>query len=419
MFGNFIYFIIVILIYSTYQPPETAYFTFPESLMLWAGLFLAFVFVTRAGFRYILARFPKDGFAVSDQRFSQAITRQQIMAVVVFAFNIYGLGLPAYTSRWAVFSIIPTLEALLYLALFVGYLCVVWALAWEVHCRLSGEGISRWGYVGANISFSLPVLLPWVVLSGLADLIKALPFEAPRRFLATTQGEIAYFLVFLVLIALVGPVMIQRFWRCRPLESGEDRSRIEALFRRVGLGYREIMSWPIFGGRMITAGVMGLVRRFRYILVTRALLRYLEPKEIEAVMAHEIGHIKHYHLMYYLVFFMAYMVFSYATFDLVIYGVIYLDPLYRLATATGLDQSTVISAVFSGLIILMFLVYFRFIFGYFMRNFERQADVFVFFPVRHGPAPDFHLQQDHRHHRAVSGPPQLAPFQHLPAGGLS
>ena len=43
---------------------------------------------------------------------------------------------------------------------------------------------------------------------------------------------------------------------------------------------------------MITAAVMGLIKKFRYILVTQGLLQMLEPEEIDAVIAHEIGHVK-------------------------------------------------------------------------------------------------------------------------------
>ena len=65
---------------------------------------------------------------------------------------------------------------------------------------------------------------------------------------------------------------------------------------------------------MITAGVMGLIKQFRYILVTRSLLQRLTPYEIEAVIAHEIGHVKKKHLLFYLIFFAGYMLISYALF---------------------------------------------------------------------------------------------------------
>jgi tetratricopeptide (TPR) repeat protein len=129
---------------------------------------------------------------------------------------------------------------------------------------------------------------------------------------------------------------------------------------------------------MITAGVMGLIKQFRYILVTRSLLQRLTPYEIEAVIAHEIGHVKKKHLLFYLIFFAAYMLISYALFDLIVYAIISINPLIAWIYRLGLDQNTVLPAFFSLVIIMAFLFYFRFIFGYFMRNFERQADIFAF-----------------------------------------
>jgi tetratricopeptide (TPR) repeat protein len=49
-----------------------------------------------------------------------------------------------------------------------------------------------------------------------------------------------------------------------------------------------------------------------------------------------------------------------------------------LIEKTGFDQTTIFSVLFSSVIIIVFLIYFRFIFGFFMRNFERQADIFVY-----------------------------------------
>jgi len=123
---------------------------------------------------------------------------------------------------------------------------------------------------------------------------------------------------------------------------------------------------------------MGLVKKFRYILVTGPLLRFLEPEEIDAVIAHEIGHIKKKHLVFYLVFFVGYMLVSFGTFDLLIYGIFFSQPIHNLIENTGLNQTTITSSIFSFAIIVIFLIYFRFIFGYFMRNFERQADTYVY-----------------------------------------
>jgi Zn-dependent protease with chaperone function len=288
------------------------------------------------------------------------------------------LNLSSFLIDIPLFNTIPTLEALLFLGLFVFYLALVWACAYGPYKKLYRGDISKRSYVLSNITFSVPVLLPWLILSGIADLIKALPFEWPARFLETTEGEVTYFLIFLFAVAVIGPTMIQKFWRCKPLESGEHRTRIESLCQKAGLAYTDILYWPIFGGKMITAGVMGLIKRFRYILVTPSLLRLLEPEEIDAVIAHEIGHVKRKHLVFYLLFFVGYMLLSYVTFDMILFGIIYAEPVYWFINKTGIDQTTIFSALFSLVIIIVFLIYFRFIFGFYMRNFERQADIYVY-----------------------------------------
>ena len=213
----------------------------------------------------------------------------------------------------------------------------------------------------------------------MADLINALPFEAPKAFLATTEGQIIYFIFFLFFVALFGPAFIQKFWRCTPLEHGAHRRRIETLCYKAGFRYANILYWPIFGGHMITAGVMGLIKRFRYLLVTEALLRFLTPDEIDAVVAHEIGHVKMNHLLFYLAFFGGYLLISFATLDILLLAIVYLRPAkWFLSEGIKFTQTTPASIIFSVMVLVLFLIYFRYIFGYFMRNFERQADIYVY-----------------------------------------
>jgi len=378
MFGNFLYFIIVLLIYLTYQPSEETNFSGLESLTLFIGLIAVFFYFTLFLFRRIERRIAIGDFSRLDNQFHAILTRQSIMAILIFAIDIYGLNLSSFLLDIWLFNKVPTLEALLFLGLFVFYLALTWACAHGPYKKLYRSDISRRSYVLSNITFSIPVLLPWLLLSGFADLIKALPFEWPGRFLETTEGEVTYFLIFLFFVAIVGPAMIQKFWRCKPIESGEHRKRIENLCRKAGLAYADILYWPIFGGKMITAGVMGLIKKFRYILVTPSLLRLLEPEEIDAVIAHEIGHVKRKHLVFYLLFFVGYMLLSYLTFDMILFGIIYAEPVYWFINKTGFEQTTVFSTLFSLVIIIVFIIYFRFIFGFFMRNFERQADIYVY-----------------------------------------
>jgi Zn-dependent protease with chaperone function len=378
MFSNFIYFIIVLLIYATYQPAVETNFTPIDTALLFAALHVLFITYNRSLFQRLQHRVTRESFARLDNRFNNLLTRQSILSIALFAIDIYGLSLPSFFISLPLFSIMPTLLALVFLALFVSYLAVVWGFAFDAHRHLYGSDISRSAYVWSQISFSVPVLLPWLVLSAITDLINALPFEWLKNQLATTTGSVVYFMFFLVIVAVIGPAMIQKFWRCRPLEDSTMRQRIEALCKKANLEYANILYWPIFGGRMITAGVMGLIKKFRYILVTSALLSSLQPAEIDAVIAHEIGHVKRYHLVFYLVFFAGFMVLTYATYDLIFYAVIYTEPMFQFFSRFGFNPVTLTSVFLSVNMVVIFLIYFRFIFGYFMRNFERQADGYVY-----------------------------------------
>lgn len=378
MFGNFLYFIVVLLIFSTYQPTEETNFSGSDTLLFFLCGAALFAAVTWLQFRRLAQVSGRADRSWSLHRFDSLVTRHSILAVALFAVDIYALNLPAYVPDLFPAIETPTLEALVFLALFIAHLIVIWVCAHPLYRELYDAEISRRAYVYSNLSYALPVLLPWFLLSALADLLQALPFPGLQRLLDTTEGQVAYFLVFLFAVAVVGPALIQRFWRCRPMTQGTTRARIESVCRRAGLAYADILYWPIFGGRVITAGVMGLIRRFRYILVTDALIRLLQPIEIDAVVAHEIGHVKKRHLMFYLFFFIGYMLLSYTTFNFIVYLMIYAQPLLSVMHRLGISQTTAGSLLFSFILIVIFLIYFRFIFGYFMRNFERQADTYVY-----------------------------------------
>ncbi|MGD9211605.1 MAG: M48 family metalloprotease [Desulfobacteraceae bacterium] len=378
MFGNFTYFIIVLLIYNTYQPSTEKNFPLIESLPLFFAITIGFFYYTRLRFEKLEKRLTYVNPVIIDRRFTSLQTHHCIFSIGLFAVHIYVLNLPSFLINVQFFKIIPTLLAIIFISIFVIYLSIIWGVSHRLYQKLYHSTISRRSYIFSNISFSIPVLLPWMLLSGVADLLNALPFNWPKTFLATTFGQIVYFVFFLFVVAIIGPLIIQTFWRCRPLESGYYREKIESLCRKAGLKYSDILYWPIFGGRMITAGVMGLVGRFRYILVTNALLRMLTSEEIEAVIAHEIGHIKRYHLLFYLLFFIGYPLLYYAFTQPIDLLISFAGAPHGVLDKLGLNSTITAATLFNLIMIAAFLIYFRYLFGYFMRNFERQADTYVY-----------------------------------------
>ncbi len=381
MFGYAIYYIIALLIYSTYPPAPDVTANLSQSGGLWVFFFLCFILITRQAFQKIEAQIPLWTFRRIDHEFHALLTRQSIIAIMLFAVDIYVLNIHGLVKHISVFQKIPTLEALFFLMVFIAHLVIVWHYAYLPYQKIYRTGMAKKEYIFSNIMFSVPILLPWFLISITADIIQALPFETPRRFLMSAEGQAVYFIFFLLILAVVGPALIQKFWQCRPLELPAIRYRIESMCQKAKMGFKDILIWPLFGGKMITAGIMGLVRRFRYILVTPALVELLEPHEIDAVIAHEIGHIKGKHLLFYLFFFVGYIVIVFSLTDLMLYMFVYFGAAYGFILNDPEMDSFFISLCFSFSTILIFLVYFRYIFGYFMRNFERQADIFAYLTI--------------------------------------
>ncbi|MDL2269158.1 M48 family metalloprotease [Desulfosarcina sp. OttesenSCG-928-A07] len=378
MFENFIYFIIAILVCTTYDPSKPPLFSTPLTLILTISLFLVFFAFSRYLFTR-MARVSAESEAFhQSSRFSTMVTGQSVLAIFLFAVTIHGLNLPSLFSGMFLFKVLPTLEILIFIGIFTGYKGVIGVNAHTVYRQIYPDSASCRDYVFSSLSFGLPVLFPWALFSGIFDLLLILPTDFFRKWLSSTAGEMAYFLFFLVFIAILGPVLMLKCWRCHPLPDSHERRRIEAVSQKARVRYADILCWPVFGGHMITAGVMGLVKRFQYLLITPALLRILSPEEIDAVVAHEAGHIRHHHLVLYLFFLTGYMVGVWALSDLVMYLIMAARPLYQWMFSLGISRSTVMTT-FTGLfLIASFLIYFRYVFGYFMRNFERQADGFVY-----------------------------------------
>ena len=98
-------------------------------------------------------------------------------------------------------------------------------------------------------------------------------------------------------IFLFTPVMIRHIWQTQPLPQGQMRDRLTQMCRAHRVGVRELLLWHTFGG-MINAAVMGLFAPIRYILLTDALVESLPARQVEAVMAHEVAHVRRHHLFW-------------------------------------------------------------------------------------------------------------------------
>lgn len=378
MYSQFLFFIIAIFICSIYQPEENPAFSFFSNLFFFILLCIAFAGSTWLKFSKIKRDMAHQTISALDRRFNDAVTYQTIFAVIMLGLSLFAFHVTDFLYDVKLFAVIPTLPAVSGVMIFFLFLSIIWKFSHSLYQQIYHNPLSLRDYMASNLSFAVPVVLPWLLLSITADLLNLIPLGSLKQFFSSTQGEIVFFIFFLFVIAATGPFFIQKLWRCKPLNDGYPRNRIQELCKRAGLEVRDILYWPLFGGKMVTAGIMGLVKVFRYILITPSLIRLLSPEELDAVVAHEIGHIKKKHLLLYLILLAGFFIIAHAGFQVITYLVILFPNSLEVILETGLKAPAGFSVLFNLFFVLSFIVYFRYVFGFFMRNFERQADTYVY-----------------------------------------
>jgi STE24 endopeptidase len=65
----------------------------------------------------------------------------------------------------------------------------------------------------------------------------------------------------------------------------------------MGVRVRDVRMIPGRGQKLANAAQIGAVPPFRYIVVTDYLVDHLSPDEVDAVVAHELGHARRHHVL--------------------------------------------------------------------------------------------------------------------------
>jgi STE24 endopeptidase len=219
-----------------------------------------------------------------------------------------------------VYCVLPLLAAVL--AVIGGLALVPDMVLSEVAPR-----VTRWS---ATRSVTVVVLMATLVLTDVAAYLGAQPFErrlrhteetagsAGRRFaralvigflpltawlifIETTPGAgpVARFgglLVFLLAVNALGPLLVTSAQETFRIEE-PLRQRLVGLCRAQGLQVRDVRGIRSRSSRVANAMITGVLPSLRYVLITDYLLDNLDDDELEAIVAHEIGHGRQHHLL--------------------------------------------------------------------------------------------------------------------------
>jgi len=212
---------------------------------------------------------------------------------------------------------------------------------------------SRWTYLRFHLRHHLALVLAVI---GVLALQKAL-----RRLPAFQDSALLEWILLTLMIGLLGcfPWLLRFVLGLKPLPAGPLRDRLLSAANRLRFRYSNILLWNT-NGAVANAMVAGIVPQVRYVVLTDKLINDLTPDEVEAVFGHEVGHVKHHHMAFYLAFIL-----------------ISIGALSVLATLLRLDEwfkSNEDMAILPMIGILGGYIFV--VFGFLSRRCERQADIF-------------------------------------------
>ncbi len=368
MYNNLLIFLVAIFLFSVDSVPDT------PLLPGWqGGLLFLFLLV---GFGWLAGKLFKRPGATEAGGYFQTEKQLSVCSLCFFAATLYLCDLKYYLSQFSIGNSMPGLVNVAGLLVFVLYLSLMWRAGRKNYQNIFRREYSTTSFIVSNLKANLPIVLPWIALSLLYDLIGLLPFPGVQQLFSSEWGDLLIFMIFLLFVLLFFPPLVRRLWGCRKLPEGSLKSHLDAFCARLGFK-TDYYLWPLFEGRVLTAGVIGIVPGLRYILITPALIETLTLDELDAVMAHEIGHVKKRHLLLYVFLIAGFSILAGMVAEPFVYLMLSFDFLNKIIIEQEMVLGNILT-VFGAVSLLIFMVvYFRYLFGYFIRNFERQADLYT------------------------------------------
>ncbi len=367
MYTNLLLFLVAIFLFTIESIPETPW------LMGWQAV--ALLIILLAGYDKIARKFFSRRQAFTAAGYFRVEKQLAIMALAFYGVTLYFCEPKYYLSLLPLGSSMPVLINFAGLLLFIAYLMLMWRAGQSNYEQIFARKYPLLTFISNNIRANLPIVLPWIVISLLYDIVALLPLPGLQRLVASEWGDMLLFGVFLLFVVLFFPPLVRRLWGCKKLPDGRLKDRLNAFCTTQNFS-ADFYLWPLFEGQVLTAAVMGIVPGLRYILLTPALIETMSREELEAIIAHEIGHVKKYHLLLYVFLLGGFSLLAGMLAEPLVYLLLSQDFFNKMILKSGIAADSILTVVGAVPLLFFLLLYFRFLFGFFIRNFERQADLF-------------------------------------------
>lgn len=345
--------------------------------LITAGLLLAPTVLSRRSFKRLLARGASRGEPKTIARAERRLRAAQRVVCVVFMACVLAVGwLDAVRALVSDLIVVDELVAL------VPLLLVRWwthTAQHRVERLVHGAGIlgridrgdpvydlpGAAGFAVGLIRQELALaVIPVLLLLGWAELVDR---WLVGRGLADDVWltESLRLLGALSILVLIPPLLSRVLGTIR-LGAGELRDRLDAVADRASVGISDIRVWRT-RGVISNAALTGFIPPLRLVLITDGLLDRLTARQLEGVMAHEVGHAKLWHLPWLVA----------ALIGPVLLSASVASALISFMAERSPRWEAVVERWGEGGVAALSIIVAALVFGAVSRRFERQADVFA------------------------------------------
>ena len=225
----------------------------------------------------------------------------EILCLLSYVCAIYLYRFPDYFYKHlnVFYYLQNSTEIILITPFFVGLL--------GIHAVMHDVSRTRREYLNFRFRLLLLPLIPFIIINIVLDILSLFPTIVAGLLL------IALIIPLLALPHIIAPLLMQFLWKTVPLRNIELKQKLMNLTEQSGIKYRDVAVWETGGLSIANAAVAGIIPGNRRIFVTDALLRNFTDEQVETVVAHEIGHIRHRHLPIFCIIMVCYIL-SYTLF---------------------------------------------------------------------------------------------------------
>lgn len=109
------------------------------------------------------------------------------------------------------------------------------------------------------------------------------------------MGIILVLLLFMLIIPIFSSFLLPKMLKAYEMPDSEIKEQLFNFIHQTGSYDVKLMIWPTKKSKVANALVTGFLKK-KQIFISDYLLESMTTEEVEAILAHEIGHIKHRHL---------------------------------------------------------------------------------------------------------------------------